>query len=115
MKLASYMVNGLDLFGVVSGDGVITMNQHVNCASLREALTKGLLTQMKAAAQGATPDRTLKEIKFLPVIPEPELIVCAGINYRSHASETGREVPKQPSMFIRRPNTLVGHGGELVR
>jgi len=115
MKLASYMANGLDLFGVVKGDGVITMNHRVACASLREALGKDLLMQMKATAQSATPDRTLKEIKFLPVIPDPELIVCAGINYRSHASETGREIPKQPSMFIRRPNTLVGHEGELVR
>src|SRR5262245_8203290 len=115
MKLASYMANGLDLFGVVRGDGVVTMNHRVNCASLREALSKDLLTQMKAAAQGATPDRTLKEIKFLPGIPDPELIIRAGINDRSHASERGREIPKQPSMFIRRPNTLVGHEGELMR
>src|SRR5262245_7661934 len=115
MRLASYMANGLDLFGVVKGDGVITMNHRVNCASLREALSKGMLTQMKAAAQAATVDRSLKEIKFLPVIPDPELIVCAGINYRSHASETGRDIPKQPSMFIRRANTLVGHEGEMIR
>jgi 2-keto-4-pentenoate hydratase/2-oxohepta-3-ene-1,7-dioic acid hydratase in catechol pathway len=115
MKLASYLANGLDLFGVVTDDGVITMNHRVSCGTLREALSKGLIPQMKAAAQGVTPDRTLSEIKFLPVIPDPELIVCAGINYRSHATETGREIPKQPSMFIRRPNTLVGHEGELVR
>src|SRR5215475_7543148 len=113
MKLLSFVANGESLFGVVSGDGVIAMNKRVGCKSLREAL--GLLPQIKAAAQGATPDHKLADIKFLPVIPDPELITCAGINYRSHASETGRDLPKQPSMFIRRTNTLVGHEGELIR
>src|SRR5215510_9336061 len=113
MKLLSYVANGESLFGVVSGDGVIAMNKRVGCKSLREAL--GVLPQIKAAAQGAAPDHKLADIKFLPVIPDPELITCAGINYRSHATETGRDIPKQPSMFIRRANTLVGHEGELVR
>jgi len=113
MKLLSFVANGESLFGVVSGDGVIAMNKRVGCKSLREAL--GVLPQIKAAAQGAAPDHKLADIKFLPVIPDPELITCAGINYRSHASETGRDIPKQPSMFIRRTNTLVGHEGELIR
>jgi 2-keto-4-pentenoate hydratase/2-oxohepta-3-ene-1,7-dioic acid hydratase in catechol pathway len=113
MKLLSFVAGGESLFGVLSGDGVIAMNKRVGCKSLREAL--GLLPQIKAAAQSAAPDHKLAEIKFLPVIPDPELITCAGINYRSHASETGRDIPKQPSMFIRRTNTLVGHEGELIR
>jgi 2-keto-4-pentenoate hydratase/2-oxohepta-3-ene-1,7-dioic acid hydratase in catechol pathway len=91
------------------------MNGQLGCASLREALTKGLVGKIKDAAAGAKPDHALKDVRYLPVIPNPELIVCAGINYRSHASETGREIPKQPSMFIRRPNTLLGHEGELIR
>ena len=47
--------------------------------------------------------------------PNSEEILCAGINYRSHAAETGRELPQQPSMFIRLANTLIGHDGELIR
>src|SRR5258705_2279062 len=115
MKLLSFMGNRESLFGVVSGAGVIAMNRRVGCKGRREARAAVLLPQIKAAAQGAAPDHKLSAVTFLPVIPNPELIACAGINYRSHASETGREVPKQPSMFIRRANTLVGHEGELVR
>jgi 2-keto-4-pentenoate hydratase/2-oxohepta-3-ene-1,7-dioic acid hydratase in catechol pathway len=51
------------------------------------------------------PDRKLTEIKFLPVIPHPEKMLCAGINYLAHAAETGRETPKAPSMFIRFADT----------
>jgi 2-keto-4-pentenoate hydratase/2-oxohepta-3-ene-1,7-dioic acid hydratase in catechol pathway len=70
---------------------------------------------MRAIAQRAAPDRKLGEIKFLPVIPRPGKILCAGINYRSHAAEMSRELPKQPSMFIRFADTLVSHGGDLIR
>src|SRR5262244_1026714 len=115
MKLVSFRAGGRDLFGVVGGDGVVAMNERIGCGSLREALSKDLLGNIKTAAQGARPDHALKDVTLLPVIPDPELIVCAGVNYRSHATETGRDIPKQPSMFIRRTNTLVGHEGKLIR
>src|SRR5256714_4590203 len=116
MKLVSYVADGEELFGVVSGEGVITMNRRFGGASsLGGALAAGLLASMREAAENANPDHQLSDIQFLPVIPDPELITCAGVNYRAHAAETGRELPKQPSMFIRRTNTLVGHEGELIR
>jgi len=117
MKLASYLVDGHPAFGVVREDGVITVSERlgVRAASLKQALANDLLPQIAAAAAKARPDHKLADITFLPVIPDPELIACAGINYRSHASETGRDIPKQPSMFIRRANTLVGHEGAMVR
>jgi 2-keto-4-pentenoate hydratase/2-oxohepta-3-ene-1,7-dioic acid hydratase in catechol pathway len=117
MKLASYVADGAEVFGVVSGDGVITMNDRFGgrAASLRDALAADMLPQIREAASHGRADHKLSDIKFLPVIPNPELITCAGVNYRAHAAETGRELPKQPSMFIRRTNTLVGHEGELIR
>ena len=115
MKLLSFVADGKELFGAVSGDGVVTLNDKTGKPSLCSALEAGLLEAMRKAAQGTKPDHKLSVIKFLPVIPRPEKILCAGINYRSHAAETGRELPKQPSMFVRFTDTLVGHGGELVR
>src|SRR5947208_500823 len=115
MKLASYIADGKACFGVVTGDGVVTLNQRLGAASLRDALAAGALADMRRATEAAKPDHRLDEITWLPAIPNPEKILCAGINYRSHAAETGRELPKQPSMFIRLANSLVGHEGELIR
>ncbi len=117
MKLASYLADGRPAFGVVRDDGIITMGERfgIRAASLKQALAQNLLPQIAAAAATAKPDHKLSEISFLPVIPDPDLITCAGINYRSHASETGRDIPKQPSMFIRRADTLVGHEGKMIR
>lgn len=117
MKLASYIAEGKPCFGVVTGEGVVTVNHAPGnrFATLRDALAADVLADIKKAAQAAKPDHKLSEVKWLPAIPNPDKILCAGINYRSHAAETGREVPKQPSMFLRLANTLVGHEGEMIR
>ncbi len=115
MKLLSFVADGKDYFGAASGDGVVTLNDKIGQPNLRAALAAGALAAMRQAAKDAKPDRKLNAIEFLPVIPRPEKILCAGINYRSHAAEMSRELPKQPSMFVRFADTLVGHGGELIR
>ena len=115
MKLLSFAADGKDWFGALRDDGVVTLNDKVAQPNLRAALAAGAIDKMRDIAQRAAPDRKLSAIKFLPVIPQPGKILCAGINYRSHAAEMARELPKQPSMFIRFADTLVGHGGELIR
>jgi 2-keto-4-pentenoate hydratase/2-oxohepta-3-ene-1,7-dioic acid hydratase in catechol pathway len=57
----------------------------------------------------------LDSIGFLPPIPRPERIFCIGMNYAEHIREMGREPPEYPAMFIRFPDSLVGHGEALVR
>jgi 2,4-diketo-3-deoxy-L-fuconate hydrolase len=41
-------------------------------------------------------------------IARPHQILCIGLNYRDHAAETGQEVPAEPILFTKPPNTLVG-------
>jgi 2-keto-4-pentenoate hydratase/2-oxohepta-3-ene-1,7-dioic acid hydratase in catechol pathway len=116
MKLLSFTANGKDLFGAVSGDGVVTLNDKVGLPNLAAALgAAGGIEALRQATLGAKPDHKLADITFRPVIPQPNKILCAGVNYRAHAAEVSRELPKQPSMFIRFADTLVGHGGDMVR
>jgi 2-keto-4-pentenoate hydratase/2-oxohepta-3-ene-1,7-dioic acid hydratase in catechol pathway len=115
MKLLSFRADGKEFFGAMSGDGVVTLNKQIGQPNLRAALEAGKMEAMRKAASEAKPDRKLADITFRPVIPHPGKILCAGINYRSHAAETGRELPMQPSMFVRFDDTLVGHGGEMIR
>jgi 2-keto-4-pentenoate hydratase/2-oxohepta-3-ene-1,7-dioic acid hydratase in catechol pathway len=115
MKLASYIADGQPAFGVVVGDRVVTMNGRTPYASLRHALAADALDELRRAAEGEHGDSRLAEVRFLPPIPDPEKIFCAGINYRSHAAETGRDIPNAPSIFLRLANTLVGHEGEMIR
>ncbi len=115
MKLLSFAAGGRELFGALRGDGVITLNERIGHPSLAAALAAGGVEALRQAAQGVAPDRKLAEIAFRPVIPQPNKILCAGVNYRAHAAEVSRELPKQPSMFIRFTDTLVGHDGAMIR
>ena len=97
MKLLSFAANGKEWFGAARDDGIITLNDKIGQPDLRAALAAGGMEAMRRAAQDAAPDRRLDDITFLPVIPRPGKILCAGLNYRSHVAEMGREMPKQPS------------------
>ena len=115
MKLLSFTAGGEELFGALAGDGIVTLNDKIEQPNLCAALAAGKLDAMREAARASKPDRKLADVKFLPVIPRPPKILCAGVNYRAHAAEVGRELPKQPSLFIRFADTLVGHDGALIR
>ncbi len=54
-------------------------------------------------------------IEYLPPLPSPEKIICFGLNYVDHASESGFEAPKYPALFGRFPSSLIGHGASIVR
>lgn len=46
-------------------------------------------------------------------IARPHQIICVGLNYRDHAAETGQDVPAEPILFTKSPNTLVGPNDEV--
>lgn len=45
---------------------------------------------------------------------EPSKIVAVGLNYRDHAAERGKPLPKEPLLFLKPPSALVGPG-EAIR
>ncbi len=47
---------------------------------------------------------------FLPPVADPSRIVCIGLNYRDHATETGAEIPREPVVFGKFNASLTGHG-----
>ncbi|GIN14115.1 2-hydroxyhepta-2,4-diene-1,7-dioate isomerase [Shouchella clausii] len=56
----------------------------------------------------------MESCTFGPAIPNPEKIICVGLNYRRHADETGSPYPETPILFSKFNNTLTGHGSNIV-
>jgi 2-keto-4-pentenoate hydratase/2-oxohepta-3-ene-1,7-dioic acid hydratase in catechol pathway len=46
-------------------------------------------------------------------VTRPGKIVCIGLNYADHAAETGAEIPKEPVVFMKAPDTLVGPNDQV--
>lgn len=115
MKLLSFEVEGAQRFGVWVEGGVIDLTQRLGSKlpDLLSVLEAGALREVAAAVEGAKPDFTPEQIKFLPVIPNPPKIICIGINYEEHRSETQREPTLKPPVFGRFSNSQVGHQGVI--
>ncbi len=43
---------------------------------------------------------------------EPSKIIAIGLNYKSHLGD--RPGPKSPEPFIKAPNSVIGHGDEII-
>ncbi|QLA17175.1 fumarylacetoacetate hydrolase family protein [Desulfolutivibrio sulfoxidireducens] len=55
----------------------------------------------------------LTELSLLPPVA-PSKVVCAAVNYRSHAAEVGREVPDEPVLFFKPPSAVIPAGQPIV-
>lgn len=117
MKLSSYRHAGKPSYGVVANDHIVDVAPIASevGATLREALERKTLGRIAEWAPHATPGIALDAIEFLPVIPEPQKILCVGINYRTHVQETGREIPSHPMIFTRFADSQTGHLQPIVR
>ena len=55
------------------------------------------------------------ESDFGPAVPEPQRVICVGVNYLEHAIEGGREAPSWPESFLRTSSSVAPPFGDLVR
>jgi 2-keto-4-pentenoate hydratase/2-oxohepta-3-ene-1,7-dioic acid hydratase in catechol pathway len=100
---------------VVVGEGIVDAGKRMagRFATLRDAIAGGAAGEIATLA-GEKPDVKLADVTLLPPIPNPDKIVCIGLNYKEHAAEAGAAIPEFPALFVRLTNTLVGHGSPMI-
>ncbi len=112
MKFLSFETDGRATWGAVVDDGVVDMgSRHADLPDLRAAIRADRLAALTDEAAAASAERALEDIRFLPTIPNPEKIICIGVNYanRNEEYKDGAAAPKYPSVFMRTRESLVGH------
>ena len=117
MKFASLLIAGMPGFGALVDGGYVDLTRKLrrDVASLRGAIAAGLLPDAAAYAASRAPDIGEAQAKLLPVIPDPAKILCIGINYEAHRTETKRAEATHPTIFTRFPDSQVAHGAPIVR
>ena len=124
MKFVSYLMNHEPHFGLVRDGEVIDLWQRVGAhhPDLRSFIAAPDWRSLsEALLASALKDYDYDELLLQSVIPFPEKILCVALNYHDHVAEAnrhlpgGREAPKYPMVFVRLPDTLVGHRASLVR
>lgn len=118
-RLATYTVGGLQRYGAVVDDGIVDLSSRFgqDYPTLREAIAAGALMRLAEEGSRYRPHHALDAVTLLPPIPQPEKIICIGVNYPDRNAEykDGSDAPKYPSMFMRTPRSFVGHNAPLVR
>lgn len=118
MRLVSFVVDGRSSWGAVVDGGVVDLGRRFageGLVTLRGFLEKGDMAAARAVVAAATADHALDAVELAPVVPDPDKIVCVGMNYRDHVAETGRSVTEKPSLFARYAGSQVGHGAAMIR
>jgi acylpyruvate hydrolase len=57
---------------------------------------------------------SVSEVYLCPVVPNPDKIICVGLNYLAHVGESGRELPTYPVLFTKFASSLIGPRDDIV-
>jgi 2-keto-4-pentenoate hydratase/2-oxohepta-3-ene-1,7-dioic acid hydratase in catechol pathway len=126
MRLVTFAERGTRAFRVgalLNGNGndVVVDLGKVNPSLPRtmRALLQSLDGKFESLAdtvRNASVEARLKmtDVTLAPVIPDPEKIICIGLNYRDHAKETNLAIPEVPTVFAKYSNTLIGDGEAIL-
>src|SRR5271166_6242643 len=118
MRLLTFDGGGGPQAGVLLGEDVVPVAALDAPASsvkgLLEALDAEGLSDLGERAKGARERIALSGMHLLAPVPEPEKIICLGLNYSDHAEESGQEIPTAPLWFGKFANSLIGSGQSIV-
>ena len=116
MKFASFKINGAPSWGLIGGNEVVDLGAAVRdrFPDLKSAIAADALTEVAKASTKAA-QYPLAKLTWLPVIPNPDKILCIGLNYENHRKETGRDEVENPTVFGRFANSQTGHLANIIR
>ncbi len=118
MRLVSQITDGAPAAGVLVGEEIVPTAMLDAPASVRELLAEldaGALKELGERAAGSGAPRTpLSAATLAAPVPDPQKIICIGLNYRDHAEESGQEIPQAPMWFAKFQNSLIGSGAPIV-
>jgi 2-keto-4-pentenoate hydratase/2-oxohepta-3-ene-1,7-dioic acid hydratase in catechol pathway len=106
MEICRFEIDGADRIGVVDGDEVVDVTAQFD--SFTEALS-----QPESADPSGGDAFPTDAVSFRPPTTDRNTILCAALNYRKHADESGISVPDRPYLFTKLPRSLVGHGASI--
>ncbi len=115
MKLTSFTANGTPSFGLVTDAGIVDLGRRFPATPTLRAFLADKGAAAAIPFQTAPADFAIDAVRFDPVIPNPDKIICVGLNYHDHVMETGREVTVNPLLFARYSGSQIGHGAPLVK
>lgn len=118
MNLVSFVAGGSRLWGVSCPGGVVALSgEFPQWRTLREVIAAGAIGEVLAAGAGRGPSHAEGSFAYDIPVPDPEKILCVGVNFPDRNAEykDGQEAPPNMSLFVRFARSFVGHGQPMLR
>ena len=126
MRIVSYLRHGAPSYGVLDSAAALDDFEQasvVDIPSLFPGAPAGVVeflerfdelsAQVRASAS-RTSGTAFADLELLPVVPSPGNVICIGVNYVDHATETGSSIPDYPVVFMKFQSAITAHGALIV-
>jgi 2-keto-4-pentenoate hydratase/2-oxohepta-3-ene-1,7-dioic acid hydratase in catechol pathway len=119
MRLVSFTGDSEPTAAVLLGDRLVPTAALGASADMRGLLAGSDADDLRDLAVRAADTPVAESIRLADVelcapVPDPQKIICIGLNYRDHAAETGQDIPAAPMWFAKFANSLCGSGQPIV-
>jgi 2-keto-4-pentenoate hydratase/2-oxohepta-3-ene-1,7-dioic acid hydratase in catechol pathway len=114
MKLARLGNFGSEKPAIVISDTEAVFVDDVVADFNRETLSNGALDKLKKLDLTNRPTVKIADYRLGSPVARPTKAICVGLNYAKHAKESGAELPKEPVIFMKAPDTVVGGFDDIV-
>lgn len=118
MRFATFTADGKQQYGAVTDGGMIALSEvFPQWPTLRNVVEGKGFTALSKAADYRAVTHAHGEFRWDIPVPNPEKIICVGVNFPDRNAEykDGQEAPPNMSLFIRFPRSFAGHETPLTR
>jgi 2-keto-4-pentenoate hydratase/2-oxohepta-3-ene-1,7-dioic acid hydratase in catechol pathway len=117
MRFASFEIDGKPSWGLVRECGLVGLDAAMAARypTLKSAIAADALAEVAGSLAGKPADATVADAKYLPLIGDPDKILCVGLNYHDHRKEGGHGEVEHPTIFTRYANAQIGHNQPMIR
>ena len=117
MRLITYQSETGPRIAAAGDGGYVDLNQADSAlpTAMKTLLQMGVegLKQAQAAITDGSP-LDQQPSKLMAPVPDPQKVICIGLNYADHAAESGSPIPEEPVIFNKFPTAVRGHGDAIV-
>lgn len=107
MKLLRVGASGEERPCVIGSDGIVRDASSI-CPDFGPSNLSPEFLQELSSKLASLPAIATDGKRIGAPMTRPGKIICIGLNYRNHAKESGMEIPSEPIIFMKAPNTIVG-------
>ena len=113
MKLVRFGDAGAEKPGIVDAQGAIRdLSAHVKDIT-GDVLGAASLDKLRKIDVKSLPTAP-RGVRIGPCVGQVRNFIAVGLNYADHAKETGAPIPKEPILFNKLPNCIVGPNDEVM-